>query len=381
MSAGPLNVRLKCASWAHLQHIYQLDLSRGAIFLKASKPPPIGTAVRISLTLPSESSVVLVGHCHQHVDHGELDGRGPGVDVRLSSIPQSAMWLIESALKAAGAAAATSAPPAEAANVKDAGLDDGAPLASAETDLVAALSAELRSLRKLNPFQILGVDRNSDDAAVRAAFGALTKRYHPDRFARYDSTAVRNVAAEIFILIRDAYRRVVDLDARKATANKLDGNKSSSGISGNVIVAAPSDSQARRTEDLASPRPSATRPAPPPPPVPPRTAASAAPPSHDSGGTEIDRLLDAGQFEEALQIYRGAVFRRPDDRGLRTTMTLIEALRALAEGDRMTAAEHLETVLEADPDNARATVALAEIRRRATEERRGHMARLLGKSG
>ena len=62
---------------------------------------------------------------------------------------------------------------------------------------------------------MLGVGYEATDADVRAAFGELTKRYHPDRFARYESTELRQIAAEIFILIRDAYRRLGD-DASRA---------------------------------------------------------------------------------------------------------------------------------------------------------------------
>ena len=81
-----------------------------------------------------------------------------------------------------------------------------------------ALEAEAESLRKLNPFLVLGVGYETTDADVRAAFGELTKRYHPDRFARYQSTQLRQIAAEIFILIRDAYRKLADEQSRAAGA-------------------------------------------------------------------------------------------------------------------------------------------------------------------
>ena len=53
MVTGPLSIKLRCASWQQLATIYKRDLSRGTMFLKAGAPPPIGTAVRIDLTLPS----------------------------------------------------------------------------------------------------------------------------------------------------------------------------------------------------------------------------------------------------------------------------------------------------------------------------------------
>src|SRR5688572_27499276 len=101
MAAPPISIKLRCASWQQLASIYKRDLARNAIFLRSSNPPPLGTPVRIDLTLPSESMVVLSGVISTHVGDGEMDGRGPGVDVQLSTIPQSAMWLIETALSSA----------------------------------------------------------------------------------------------------------------------------------------------------------------------------------------------------------------------------------------------------------------------------------------
>ena len=50
---------------------------------------------------------------------------------------------------------------------------------------------------------------------MRSGFAELTRRYHPDRFTRYTSTDLRTLAAEIFILIRDAYRKLGDESSRQ----------------------------------------------------------------------------------------------------------------------------------------------------------------------
>ena len=99
-------------------------------------------------------------------------------------------------------------------------IGEGHDQAAAEDDLIRALVAEAESLRKLNPFLVLGVGYEATNADVRAAFGGLTKRYHPDRFARYESSELRAVAAEIFILIRDAYRKLATrpVDSRWAAS-------------------------------------------------------------------------------------------------------------------------------------------------------------------
>ncbi|MEZ4368238.1 MAG: J domain-containing protein [Kofleriaceae bacterium] len=211
MVAAPLSIKLRCASWQQLSTIYKRDLSRSAMFLKSGNPPALGTLVRIDLTLPSESMIVLNGVVSEHVGPGGMNGRGPGVDIKLATIPQSAMWLIETAL---AAQKDSRNPPATRATepAADASADDGRDVADAEDELVGALGAELESLSRLNPFQVLGVGYEVTDEEVRAAFGELTKRYHPDRYARYPSSELKRLAAEIFIIIRDAYRKIGDED-------------------------------------------------------------------------------------------------------------------------------------------------------------------------
>src|SRR5690606_10537149 len=109
---------------------------------------------------------------------------------------------------------------------------------AAEAELIRALEAEVESLRKLNPFLVLGVGYETTDADVRAAFGELTKRYHPDRFARYQSGQLRQIAAEIFLLIRDAYRRLGDDNCRQQVLAML-GTKAPARAQSQPRVAAP----------------------------------------------------------------------------------------------------------------------------------------------
>jgi tetratricopeptide (TPR) repeat protein len=222
MAAPPLALKLRCTTWDQLARMHERDLTRGALFMKSAKPPPIGTEIRIDLTIPSGSTIRLDGRVGKHVSTPD---RGAGVDVVLAKLPASDMWVIESALVSAGftvksasaqvaRAAPAAAPPSidipieidEAAEEPDA--------AAAEFDLVQALEAELVGLRAMNPFQVLGVSYDADDQAVRSAFNELTKKYHPDRFARYESETARALAGEIFILVREAYRRLGDANQR-----------------------------------------------------------------------------------------------------------------------------------------------------------------------
>jgi tetratricopeptide (TPR) repeat protein len=361
------------------------------------------------------------------------------------------VWLIESALASETRRLAT---PARGVPItgghQHTGLiptiNENAEVTAAEQDLIKALASEVESLRKLNPFLVLGVGYEATDADVRAAFGELTKRYHPDRFARYESGELREVAAEIFILIRDAYRRLGDAVTRAQVLQSL-------GKPAPVPRTVPV--RARPTQSVPPPRasprlsmtpasgvPVATVPVPtvirpPAPPVAPTTPGmttqvplalrppadtrsgvvrrptgepspvptqvSAPGGSHGgSHGGSIDRrtatpsqpttvvsdpaeltaleaLVDQGRLDEALAGYRLVGKRNAGDRNARAGVELCEGLLALAARDRLEAAQRFETVLEIDPSNERAARELAEMRRQATNERKGLLSRLMGK--
>lgn len=397
----PLTIKLHCASWGQLDRIYKRDLTRSAVFLKTKSPPPLGTPVRINLTLPSETLIILQGEISEHVPPGGLDGRGPGVDVRLAVIPQSAMWLIESALSSArardtskvqrapaGATASATrqrrAPPADAPRPsgEESALEEGAPVVAAEAELVAALRAEHEALRKRNPFQVLGVGYDADDQKVRDAFARLTKKYHPDRYARYQSVEARELASEVFILIRDAYRRTGSPRARELTLRRLQRKRPASQTPAPARAPtprpAPSDEPeplppppTRRlsTDDLFEQQPAAA-------PPPPLEVATQRPRSELD---RADQLIDAGRVDEALAIFTLASKRNPGDLRARAGVELCEGLRALVQRDRLEAAQRFEMALELDPENERAARELSEMRRQATQDRKGLLARLLGK--
>lgn len=430
MLQRPINIKLQCRSWQQLQNIYRRDLSRHAIFLKSSNPPPVGTAVRIDLTLPTESMIVLNGTIVEHVPAGGLGGRGPGIDIKLATLPQSALWLIETAL----ASAQKQAGPTPAA-AGDAGVDDGQDLLKAEDELTAALTAELAALRRLNPFQIMSVAYDADALAVRAAFAELTKRYHPDRFTRYTSTQVRQLAAEIFIVIRDAYRKLGD-DATRARSLAALGRRPAVKVPTrpDVITLLPRPASGMATTQRStspSPPPYPTMP-PPAPPLPPVATAAEGTPAHPPaapepgpapggavqlvpsgpirampsatsgpvradairrpGGTmavagdehkadfrAAEGLLDSGRYDEALAVFKIYGRKNPGDRQAKAGIELAEGLRALAQRDRLEAAQRFESVLEIDPTNERAARELADMRRLATNERKGLLSRLIGK--
>lgn len=516
MGAGALSIKLRCASWQQLATIYRRDLSKGTMFLKASTPPPAGTQVQIDLTLPSGSVIVLNGAVFEQVNDPV---RGVGVDLKLAPIPAGSIWMIESALASetsiernAGRAGRVATQPGAATSDSQPGVPqpiapvasgpimsvgDGDELSEAEIELVRALVSEAESLKKLNPFLVLGVGYEASDADVRAAFGELTKRYHPDRFARYQSVQLRSTAAEIFILIRDAYRRLGDEAGRLSVLSALGRTAAPRAVAspqrpgspaqraaapravartpvGGVPIATTTGTMPRmgmdprtgpirtvgepagdavRVPEAGQPlSPAATAPSqpfrpvapasraqtqpiaplgPPPrpalpvrvatgpvpslarvpsvPPLPPvsQTAASSgerfdaatshgeverltadvapATPAPIGAITDaadaglIEDLLDAGRTDDALNAYRLLAKKYPTDRNFRAGIELCEGLTASAHRDRLEAAQRFEAALEIDPSNERAARELADMRRQATNERKGLLSRLMGK--
>jgi curved DNA-binding protein CbpA len=270
-------------------------------------------------------------------------------------------------------------------------MEEGAELVQAEDELIAALQRELDSLKKLNPFQVLGIGYETGDQEVRASFGELTKRYHPDRYARYQSGEARELASEIFILIRDAYRKLGNAEARARTLAVLENERvGRERISQPRPAASPPPAPAKspppvppaqpprpkeglRARDLFQ-RPGKSGPRPMPSPTPAPTTAKP-----ELGHSGADKLLDAGKYDEALALYRLSAKRNPNDAKARAGIELAEGLRAMAQRDRLEAAQRFEAVLELDPTNERAARELAEMRRQATNDRKGLLARLLGK--
>ncbi len=340
MPGAPLAIKLRCTSWEQLAALVERDLSRGAMFMRAQAPPPKGTPMRIELTLPSGSVVPLEGAVGDRV----TGPRGSGIDVTLVPLPHSVMWVIESALAAAGKKPQQPAPEPVAEQEPEAAV--------AEEELVAALEAELEAMRNLNAHQVLGVDYEADEDVVRHAFGQLSKKYHPDRFARYESERARMMAGEIFILIREAYRRLSDPVLRERGRAATDRG-----------LARPASPRASTVAGVA----------PPPPPAPDLAATSTAPTD------DADRHLEAGRWSEARVAYEAVLRGKPGDRFARVGREIAHGLELLAAGDRDGACARFDAALEADPLNERAARELAAARRASTESRKGALGKLLGR--
>jgi len=426
MGPSALLIKLRCASWEQLRGLYDREIKAGSLFLRSTAPPLVGTELSIDLTLPSGTVIPLMGRVARVIHDGP---RGTGVDLVLIKVPPTTLWLIESALtsqRRTGSTTAIVSPPAAPAKPsfgddttfvgdeesRDVDLDEEPETAEAEVALIAALEGELAGMRGLNPFQLLDVGYDATDQDVRAAFAELSKKTHPDRFAQYESEPARALAAEMFVLVREAYAKIGDRSSRLATAAKLrpptDAVKPDTGKTlarVNVVsrpTAVPRETTGKveavprettgqteavprevpttntgRTrlshDDLFGDLPEAPLPA----------SRGATPVQLETTGSaalgEGERLLAAGQHDEALAIFESVLRQTPGDRPARIGRELSLGLRLVGAGDRAQATQHFETVLELDPLHELASRELAAIRRAFTESRKGVLNKLLGR--
>lgn len=415
--AEPISVRLRCPTWKQLGAIYRRDLSRGELFLRAPKPPAIGAIMVVELILPSGSLVPLSGTIQEHVPPGGREGRGPGVIVALSMIAPATMWMIESALTAAGESRDAEPASGAAPGAAEPALQEDAAVGDAERDLAAALEEELAAMRKLNPFQVLDVPYDADDQAVRGAFGVLARRYHPDRFTRYAGGRARTCGSEIFLCIRNAYKQLSEPSSRHRVLGALgrdaQGRPMPGGARQRINTPPPIPAVAGAPAPVVPAGADVTQPMEPSPlPPAPRPHGRPERPSDGFGGlfndlsqrndggsplltmrparvpptpvpaaahASANEALERGDYERALQLFNHILRQSPSDAAGKIGIELATGLRALAQRDRFVAAERFERVLALDPTNERAARELAEMRRKNTTERTGMLSRLLGK--
>jgi hypothetical protein len=99
----------------------------------------------------------------------------------------------------------------------------------------ARLRQEFDRLKNADPFLTLGIAPSADTAAIRWAFLELTKRYHPNRFAR-EASDVQQLATEVFLLIRRAYEVLNDEQKRRVWRDRVGSGMTAPATPVNPIV-------------------------------------------------------------------------------------------------------------------------------------------------
>jgi hypothetical protein len=97
-------------------------------------------------------------------------------------------------------------------------LDDGSPVSPAEVEAGGDLPVEMktrivrfhRRLKQLGPYEIFGLERGADRAAVKRAYYAASKELHPDRYFGKDLGPFREMLGDIFARLTEAFQAIDD---------------------------------------------------------------------------------------------------------------------------------------------------------------------------
>ena len=91
---------------------------------------------------------------------------------------------------------------------------------ASDAHVQAELERELQRLSEGDPFTVLSLDYSAENDEVRAAFLSATKSYHPNRFGRR-APEVRELATEIFLVIKKSYQAIATDETRTKTLVEL----------------------------------------------------------------------------------------------------------------------------------------------------------------
>lgn len=73
------------------------------------------------------------------------------------------------------------------------------------------LRQELQAIEGKPPWEVLGIARDADAATAKRAFLAMSKRYHPHAFARFDCAEISRMATQLFIAHKRAFGRITSV--------------------------------------------------------------------------------------------------------------------------------------------------------------------------
>jgi tetratricopeptide (TPR) repeat protein len=125
-------------------------------------------------------------------------------------------------------------------------------LAADDGAVRAALGQELKRLGDVEPAAALGVATDASAETVRARFLALTKIYHPNRFARRPADVVK-LANEVFLRLRRAYERAGERPAPPERAGGTAPPAAGAGAGSAAATGGNGPATSTRASDLSPP--------------------------------------------------------------------------------------------------------------------------------
>ncbi len=369
------SLKVKCPTWDHVESFYARKVKEGnSLSARVPFHPHVGEVVTIALELPDELVIAIESEVLETAP--APDGRKSAVKMRLTGLTPSVKSRLESLVAEARRSRSVSGPrprpetppmpqvlpPPEPV---DAPVDEvvEAPVIPsvdqvppAERAVFVELEGELKRMREAAANEVLGVKWDAAVEEIRGAYFALTRRLHPDVFARHRSRAIQMISSELFIHVNRAYDRM--RDAAVASGSAIAPGPALLPHRGwmaefddiGAAQARPSSAAPPPVPGMAMPR----RP-PPPPPLPPGFTASKTPtpvpftPEGLFGDETTPRPLAAGTGPNPEETGGAAADAPGAD--VPAAQLVTQARGLIAEGDHARARELLVAVLRREPRN------------------------------
>ncbi len=93
-----------------------------------------------------------------------------------------------------------------------------------EKDEVSELLKIYEKVDSVDYYTLLGIERNASEQAIKDAYFALSKKFHPDRFASKGEKE-KEMASKVFAAITKAYNILINPETRKAYEKELEKEK------------------------------------------------------------------------------------------------------------------------------------------------------------
>ncbi|MDD9933530.1 MAG: hypothetical protein OXT09_08005 [Myxococcales bacterium] len=308
------------------------DLSPAGLFVQTTTMLEADSEVEVFLRTPiGQMSVQAVVVQTVTYERAASEGRKPGFGLLFSGLTGEQSALVARSLcelaskpapkpprKATGAKAKAARKAARAA----AGAASPRPRMDPEArQTLKHLERELDSVRSGSPWAILGIDSGSHAEKAREAYFTASKRYHPHKYARFDSDEITSVVTEIFIAHKRAYATIM-----RTSVQPLAGSEPGrpSGLNGKAQDRVTSIRPRRQQSDVVS------------------------------LVKEGMRCLAASRFADAEACFARALDKKEDEQQAALWLQLCRARKAKAEGRGDDAIKHYQSALKLDPSNKEA---------------------------
>ncbi len=378
------SLKVKCPTWDHVESFYARKVKEGnSLSARVPFHPHVGEVVTIALELPDELVIAIESEVLETAP--APDGRKSAVRMRLVGLTPSVRSRLESLVAEARRQKSVSGPrprpetppmpqvlpPPEPVDapvdelVESPVVPSPEQVPARERAVFVELEGELKRMREAAANEVLGVKWDASVEEIRGAYFALTRRLHPDVYARHRSPAIQLIASELFIHINRAYDRM--RDAAVASGSAIAPGPALLPHRGWMAEFDDIGAQAPARPAVAVPAspPAARRAAAPPPTPPPRSppagertggGATPVPLTHEGlfGDDATPRPAAAPDVAEPAAGDRaaaGAAQGAAPGAEVPAAQLVADARRLIAEGEHARARENLVVVLRREPRN------------------------------